>query len=357
MPQNDFLVFCPTDTGTNLLNEADYLAAADRVSGNKPGIASSKLNNRALRQANAMTSQFAQFLSDKSGLDVLDNANSAQLLSEIKAVLQNIPPVINTILSGTGTFNTTYFFFVAAANATSGATYTNNSFTFTVTTTISAGTLLQASGPGAPSLSGTLTKSAGTGDATITFYAMRAPTYMDVLLSGAGGGGAGGNSGGTGTNGGNSTFGSSFLTANGGAANGGASGTATGGDTNITGGGGNAGAASSSAAPAHSAAGGSGGANPLGGAGASAYAAAGNNAAANTGAGGAGGGVGATSTLLAGSGGSAGGYLKKRIFNPSTTSTWGYAIGAKGTGGANGAGGSAGGDGADGRLELAQYYQ
>lgn len=62
-----------------------------------------------------------------------------------------------------------YTFTVTAANATAGATYSNNGQVFTVATTISGGTSLLASGTGAPTASGTLTKTSGTGDATITF--------------------------------------------------------------------------------------------------------------------------------------------------------------------------------------------
>lgn len=64
-----------------------------------------------------------------------------------------------------------YTFTVTSANATAGATYTNNSKTFTVVTTIASGTTLVCTGTGAPSSSGTLTKASGTGDATITFSA------------------------------------------------------------------------------------------------------------------------------------------------------------------------------------------
>jgi hypothetical protein len=62
-----------------------------------------------------------------------------------------------------------YTFAVSSANATAGATYTNNGNTFTVVSTISSGTILQVSGTGVPTASGTLTKSSGTGDSTITF--------------------------------------------------------------------------------------------------------------------------------------------------------------------------------------------
>lgn len=66
-----------------------------------------------------------------------------------------------------------YLFTVSAANATAGATYTNNGATFTVNNTIVGGTSLTMtnSSTHAPSASGTLTKTSGTGDATITFSA------------------------------------------------------------------------------------------------------------------------------------------------------------------------------------------
>ena len=69
----------------------------------------------------------------------------------------------------------TYRFTVTSANATVGATYTNNTQTFTVTATITAGTVLFCTGTGAPTASGTLTRTSGTGDATITFSANIAP--------------------------------------------------------------------------------------------------------------------------------------------------------------------------------------
>jgi hypothetical protein len=64
-----------------------------------------------------------------------------------------------------------YTFTVTSANATIGATYSNNSQTFTVVGTIAASTVLLCAGTGAPAASGTLTKVTGTGDATITFSA------------------------------------------------------------------------------------------------------------------------------------------------------------------------------------------
>jgi len=188
---NEILPFCPTDTGTNLLTEAEYTADADRVSGNKPGVASSKLNNKALRQSTFVASQFAQFLVDKLAVNVLDDGVSATLLAQIKAAFTAIAP-IKTVYTANGTYTQSYVFYIATGSATAGATYTNDSKTFTVSTTVASGTVLTCKGTGAPLSEGTLTKASGTGDATLTFYAVRAPLYLDVTVvgSGAGGGGA-----------------------------------------------------------------------------------------------------------------------------------------------------------------------
>lgn len=85
MATNNFLPFCPTTTGTNLLTQSEYAAAADRDDGNQPGIASSKLNNKALRQASAIVSQIAQMVSDNTGADMLDTDSvEATLLANMK---------------------------------------------------------------------------------------------------------------------------------------------------------------------------------------------------------------------------------------------------------------------------------
>ena len=78
-------------------------------------------------------------------------------------------------------FNTRRIFTVTAANATVGATYTTpNLQTFTVVSTISGGTTLTTTNAGWAAdaggvilTSGTLTKTGGTGDATITFSAVK----------------------------------------------------------------------------------------------------------------------------------------------------------------------------------------
>lgn len=111
-------------------------------------------------------------------------------------------PVISRLTS-TGT-TAGYLFTCTSANATVGATYTNNGNTYTVLGTISGGTRLFCSGASAPTSSGTLTKSAGTGDASITFSSnvtlaaftsTAGAKYLKVRgVAGGGGGGGSGNS-------------------------------------------------------------------------------------------------------------------------------------------------------------------
>ena len=64
-----------------------------------------------------------------------------------------------------------FVFTITSGNATAGATYTNNGHTFTVKNTIVSSTTLVCTGIGNPTSLGTLTKTGGTGDATITFSA------------------------------------------------------------------------------------------------------------------------------------------------------------------------------------------
>lgn len=76
-----------------------------------------------------------------------------------------------------------YTFTVTAANATAGATYTNNGNTFTVLNTISGSTVLVTTGLKNPLASGTLTKASGTGDATIAFSSYSLLTYNGYIFT------------------------------------------------------------------------------------------------------------------------------------------------------------------------------
>jgi hypothetical protein len=91
---------------------------------------------------------------------------------------------IGLVQIGTGQTAVGYGFTVSAVNATVGATYTNNGHTFTILNTLtnsdSPQQILLATGIGAPTATGILTKTSGSGDATITYTAET--NITEVLL-------------------------------------------------------------------------------------------------------------------------------------------------------------------------------
>lgn len=83
MPTNDFKAFA-TGNGANVISQADYLALAALVSGFSSGKASSAQVNKALRQATVMANVLAQFIADSANVDVLDDGNTAAIISNLK---------------------------------------------------------------------------------------------------------------------------------------------------------------------------------------------------------------------------------------------------------------------------------
>jgi hypothetical protein len=367
--EQDFLPVA-TAGGANVEAQATYITDSTRTLGQQPGVAASAFNNKALRQSSFVTSQLAQLVSNLMVCDTLDNGVTAQFLAQMTGALKYFNPVITQWTTGSGNHNITYKFMVASANATAGATYTNNGVTFTVSSTISSGTELKATGNGDPLLvagtgAGTLTLASGTGDSTITFYAFRKPLYLRVRAIGGGGGGGGtGATSSTGGTGGTTTFGTSLLTAAGGVGGGGgvnaSGGTGgTGGSATVAtsatviqvaavvGGGGGAGSSGGDSTS------GSGAGTPFGGSGGAGYSSvAGKAGAANTGAGG--GGAGAVNAVaLPSGGGGAGGYLEAILTSP--LSTYAYAVGAAGTAGTGAS--FNGGAGGSGVIIVEEHYQ
>lgn len=368
---NDILPFCPTDTGTNLLSESDYLAATDRTIGNQPGIASAKLVNKALRQSAFMASQLGQYISNTTGTDLSDDANTARLLAQFVATLKPYAPNFTKKTTGSGTFLLTWIFQIASGNATIGATYTNNAHTFTVVATVAGATEVRMTGTGDPAASGTLTKASGSGDATLTFYCNRKPIQLVIeAVGGGGGGGGGGSTSGTAANaGGDTTFGTTLISAGGGGLGGAGAGNGTSGA---------GGSASLGSGPVGIAAAGSkgmqggsfsqvatgvfsgvsGGSSVLGGAGSGGYEDTGTAAATNSGSGGGSGGADlqAGSTVQLGGGGGSGAYVKGYISSP-LGAGYSYGVGAGGSAGTAGTNGYNGGAGAAGLLTILEIYQ
>jgi len=283
------------------------------------------------------------------------------------------PTVTNLTTTGT---TTGYLFTVTSANATVGATYTNNGHTFTVLATIASGTQLYCSGALAPLSSGTLTKSGGTGDATIAFSAALAlatytapsspaPLYLEIDIVGGGAGafGSGSSSGSTPGAGTQTIFGTGLIICPGGGIGsygstpglGGAAPTIGAGPIvvhTMKGGDGQGSTYASSAGTEPC--GGMGGSNPIGPAGGGGpYGASGN---VGTGYGSGGGGAGATTAALyTGGGGGSGAFARVIIASPSAT--YYYAVGTAGAGGSAGGSGTAGGAGAPGKIKITEKYQ
>lgn len=87
MGTSSILPFAPVDTGLNLLSDADYLAASDRTTGNQPGVARSRLVNKALRQSSLLAAVIAQFTADRQTSNVGDGLSVAGLQSQFEAAL------------------------------------------------------------------------------------------------------------------------------------------------------------------------------------------------------------------------------------------------------------------------------
>ena len=83
MPTNDFKAFA-TGNSANVISQADYLALTALVSGFSSGKASSAQVNKALRQATVLANVLAQFIADSANIDVLDDGNTAAILSNLK---------------------------------------------------------------------------------------------------------------------------------------------------------------------------------------------------------------------------------------------------------------------------------
>ena len=186
---------------------------------------------------------------------------------------------------------------------------------------------------------------------------------IKVTMVGGGGGGAGsgqGSTGGSGGAGGASTFGTTLLIANGGTGGIGlnahgipAGGTASLGAATGIALTGASGISVNQSISGYYAPGAYGGTSPFGGAGSSDINRAGGDASVNTGSGGGSGGSNSNSSAT-NSSGAAGGYVEALISAPTTT--YSYAVGAKGTAGSAGTSSYIGGIGGSGVIIVEEYY-
>lgn len=84
MAQNDFKSFA-VGAGANVTSQADWEALAALVTGFQSGKASSAQINKAIRQASFIAAALAQYTSDKTGGDVLDDGDQAAFITKMAA--------------------------------------------------------------------------------------------------------------------------------------------------------------------------------------------------------------------------------------------------------------------------------
>ena len=84
MAQNDFKSFA-TGSGANVTSQADWEALSALVTGFQSGKASSAQINKAIRQASFIAAALAQYTSDKTGGDVLDDGDQAAFITKMAA--------------------------------------------------------------------------------------------------------------------------------------------------------------------------------------------------------------------------------------------------------------------------------
>ncbi len=141
MATNEILQFAETDTGTNLLTQAEYLADAQRPIGNQPGVARSKLVNKALRQSSLIAAAVAQFIADNQANNVVDTATPSNIADWIEAAVRSVG-IPTAVAGGTAdaitvdftpnvalTNGTTVIVRAGAANATTTPTFAPDGLT------------------------------------------------------------------------------------------------------------------------------------------------------------------------------------------------------------------------------------
>ena len=94
MAANQFLPFA-TSAGALVLTPANYAVLANRPLGFQPGIAQANECNSVWRQSSFIAAVVAQFVTNQTGLDVLDdgdlNGKVALLLAAIQAAAAALP--------------------------------------------------------------------------------------------------------------------------------------------------------------------------------------------------------------------------------------------------------------------------
>jgi len=125
MATNEILQFASTNTGTNLLTQAEYTADAQRTTGNQPGIARSKLVNKALRQSSLLSAGLAEFIADYQANNVTDGLTPQNIADYLLAALTGALAVTPPQFDNDTSLATSAFVQRALGNFNSTAQYTD----------------------------------------------------------------------------------------------------------------------------------------------------------------------------------------------------------------------------------------
>lgn len=102
MAQNDFKSFA-TGIGANVTSQADWEVLAALATGFQSGKASSAQINKAIRQASFIAAALAQYTSDKTGGDVLDDGDQAAFITKMTAAFgEDFQPLDATLTALAG---------------------------------------------------------------------------------------------------------------------------------------------------------------------------------------------------------------------------------------------------------------
>jgi hypothetical protein len=94
--------FAETATLTTLLSQSEYLADAQRLTGNIPGTARSKLVNRALRQSTFVAAALAELASEVTGSDISDDLDFNDMIDQFRLLIVQGSRQVGEILTMQG---------------------------------------------------------------------------------------------------------------------------------------------------------------------------------------------------------------------------------------------------------------
>lgn len=89
MATNDFLTFA-SNSGANVISQANYLSLAAQATGFQSGIAQSAQLNKVWRQSSIISAMIAQFICDKSGQSAIDDGTITTLETNFMTALQSV---------------------------------------------------------------------------------------------------------------------------------------------------------------------------------------------------------------------------------------------------------------------------